>query len=244
MQSSPSLPPPRSTSISCAVRPCASGASRSSSSRPRACFATPTPRHPSPSSASPRFLNVLPDNDVTNPRRLLVCSGKIGHNLRVERAKRKDHVRRHHLRRAALSLARSRAARRARPASQRPGDCLGPGRARQHGRLHLRHAASCAASPATAPCSASSAAPPHPRHRLRQGSRDRRKNPHRSRVWFSPLATYPTDSFGRLRRTRRRDRVGNLLGVNLVRRLRRIVMLVQRPDPRANRLVGSRDPFS
>ncbi len=36
------------------------------------------------------FLNVLPDNDVTNPRRLLICSGKIGHNLRVERAKRKD----------------------------------------------------------------------------------------------------------------------------------------------------------
>jgi 2-oxoglutarate dehydrogenase E1 component len=38
----------------------------------------------------PRFENVLPDNDVKDPRRLLVCSGKIGHNLRVERAKRKD----------------------------------------------------------------------------------------------------------------------------------------------------------
>ena len=36
-----------------------------------------------------RFLSVLPDNDVTNPRRLLVCSGKIGHNLRVERARRR-----------------------------------------------------------------------------------------------------------------------------------------------------------
>jgi 2-oxoglutarate dehydrogenase E1 component len=36
------------------------------------------------------FLNVLPDNDVKDPRRLLVCTGKIGHNLRVERAKRKD----------------------------------------------------------------------------------------------------------------------------------------------------------
>ena len=36
------------------------------------------------------FENVLPDNDVQNPRRLLVCSGKIGHNLRVERARRKD----------------------------------------------------------------------------------------------------------------------------------------------------------
>jgi 2-oxoglutarate dehydrogenase E1 component len=36
------------------------------------------------------FQNVLPDNEVQNPRRLLVCSGKIGHNLRVERAKRND----------------------------------------------------------------------------------------------------------------------------------------------------------
>ena len=37
-----------------------------------------------------RFLNVIPDNSVNAPRRLLVCSGKIGHNLRVEREKRKD----------------------------------------------------------------------------------------------------------------------------------------------------------
>jgi 2-oxoglutarate dehydrogenase E1 component len=36
------------------------------------------------------FQNVLPDNEVQNPRRLLVCTGKIGHNLRVERAKRQD----------------------------------------------------------------------------------------------------------------------------------------------------------
>jgi 2-oxoglutarate dehydrogenase E1 component len=52
-------------------------------------------RHPDASStladfALPRFQNVLPDNDVKAPRRLLVCSGKIGHNLRVEREKRKD----------------------------------------------------------------------------------------------------------------------------------------------------------
>ncbi len=52
-------------------------------------------RHPDASStladfALPHFQNVLPDNDVKDPRRLLVCSGKIGHNLRVEREKRKD----------------------------------------------------------------------------------------------------------------------------------------------------------
>jgi 2-oxoglutarate dehydrogenase E1 component len=40
--------------------------------------------------AAPRFLNVIPDRSVKAPRRLLVCSGKIGHNLRVEREKRKD----------------------------------------------------------------------------------------------------------------------------------------------------------
>jgi len=40
--------------------------------------------------AAPHFLNVIPDSSVTAPRRLIVCSGKIGHNLRVERARRND----------------------------------------------------------------------------------------------------------------------------------------------------------
>jgi 2-oxoglutarate dehydrogenase E1 component len=52
-------------------------------------------RHPDASSqlagfAAPHFYNVLPDDSVKAPRRLLVCTGKIGHNLRVEREKRKD----------------------------------------------------------------------------------------------------------------------------------------------------------
>ena len=52
-------------------------------------------RHPDASSgladlAAERFLNVIPDTTVQNPRRVLVCTGKIGHNLRVEREKRKD----------------------------------------------------------------------------------------------------------------------------------------------------------
>ncbi len=51
-------------------------------------------RHPDASSTvadlgADRFQLVVPDTSVRNPRRLLVCSGKIGHNLRVERAKRK-----------------------------------------------------------------------------------------------------------------------------------------------------------
>ncbi len=52
-------------------------------------------RHPDASStledlAAPHFQNVIPDSTVDDPRRLLICSGKIGHNLRVEREKRKD----------------------------------------------------------------------------------------------------------------------------------------------------------
>ena len=52
-------------------------------------------RHPDASSsladlAAPGFQNVLADHSVQSPRRILLCSGKIGHNLRVEREKRKD----------------------------------------------------------------------------------------------------------------------------------------------------------
>jgi len=51
-------------------------------------------RHPDASSpladfSAPHFLNVIPDASVTAPRRILICSGKIGHNLRVEREKRR-----------------------------------------------------------------------------------------------------------------------------------------------------------
>ncbi len=52
-------------------------------------------RHPDASSslkdfAADRFQNVIPDSSLKDPRRVLVCSGKIGHNLRMEREKRKD----------------------------------------------------------------------------------------------------------------------------------------------------------
>ena len=40
--------------------------------------------------SAPSFRNVIPDSSVIAPRRLLVCSGKIGHTLRVERERRKD----------------------------------------------------------------------------------------------------------------------------------------------------------
>ena len=41
--------------------------------------------------AQKRFLRVLPDRDVSNDaRRVLLCTGKIGHELRAERARRRD----------------------------------------------------------------------------------------------------------------------------------------------------------
>ncbi len=40
--------------------------------------------------AAPQFQKVLVDTEAKDPRRALVCTGKIGHNLRVERAKRGD----------------------------------------------------------------------------------------------------------------------------------------------------------
>ena len=40
--------------------------------------------------ARPRFLAVVPDSDAQNASRILIATGKIGHELRVERAKRKD----------------------------------------------------------------------------------------------------------------------------------------------------------
>ena len=38
----------------------------------------------------PRFLPVLPEREVKNPQRVLVCTGKIGHELRQERSRRGD----------------------------------------------------------------------------------------------------------------------------------------------------------
>jgi 2-oxoglutarate dehydrogenase E1 component len=52
-------------------------------------------RHPDAASplaafSEPRFLRVVPDSQIENVSRLLLCTGKIGHELRVERKRRKD----------------------------------------------------------------------------------------------------------------------------------------------------------
>ena len=52
-------------------------------------------RHPDASSqlddlAQPRFLPVVPDREITDAKRILIASGKVGHELKAERRKRKD----------------------------------------------------------------------------------------------------------------------------------------------------------
>jgi 2-oxoglutarate dehydrogenase E1 component len=52
-------------------------------------------RHPDASSpiedfSKERFQRVLPDTEVQNANRILLCTGKIGHELESERKKRKD----------------------------------------------------------------------------------------------------------------------------------------------------------
>ena len=52
-------------------------------------------RHPAASSeladfSRPRFLPVVPDNELSKAERLILCTGKIGHELRAERKRRKD----------------------------------------------------------------------------------------------------------------------------------------------------------
>jgi 2-oxoglutarate dehydrogenase E1 component len=40
--------------------------------------------------AYPRFLPVVPESEIGNGQRVLVCTGKIGHELREERTRRRD----------------------------------------------------------------------------------------------------------------------------------------------------------
>ena len=52
-------------------------------------------RHPDAASrleefAGPRFQNVLPDREIERAERVLICTGKIGHELRAERKRLKD----------------------------------------------------------------------------------------------------------------------------------------------------------
>ncbi len=55
---------------------------------PKSMLRHPDAMSPMEDFSTTAFQTVIPDNHVENPRRLLLCTGKIGHNLRVEREKR------------------------------------------------------------------------------------------------------------------------------------------------------------
>ena len=57
---------------------------------PKSMLRNPDAASPIEDFAQPHFLNVLPDREVTQAKRVLLCTGKIGHELREERKKRKD----------------------------------------------------------------------------------------------------------------------------------------------------------
>jgi 2-oxoglutarate dehydrogenase E1 component len=57
---------------------------------PKSMLRNPDASSPVAAFESPRFQNVLPETETQKVNRLLLCTGKIGHELRIERAKRKE----------------------------------------------------------------------------------------------------------------------------------------------------------
>ncbi len=57
---------------------------------PKSMLRNPDASSPLASFELPRFQPVLPETEVQQVKRLLLCTGKIGHELRIERAKHKD----------------------------------------------------------------------------------------------------------------------------------------------------------
>ncbi len=57
---------------------------------PKSMLRHPDALSPLADLTTPRFLNVLSETELQGVTRLLICTGKIGHELRVERQKRKD----------------------------------------------------------------------------------------------------------------------------------------------------------
>jgi 2-oxoglutarate dehydrogenase E1 component len=57
---------------------------------PKSMLRNPSASSPRNRFELPRFQNVLPETEVQQVERLLLCTGKIGHELRIERAKHKD----------------------------------------------------------------------------------------------------------------------------------------------------------
>jgi 2-oxoglutarate dehydrogenase E1 component len=57
---------------------------------PKSMLRNPAASSPLAGFVAPRFQPVLPETEIQQVKRLLLCTGKIGHELRIERAKHKD----------------------------------------------------------------------------------------------------------------------------------------------------------
>jgi len=113
-----------------------------------------------------RFRALIPDGIVSDPDRILLCSGRIAHELRAERDKRGGHAHGRGARRAALSVPED-GDRRARPGA--PGghrDRLGAGGAAQLRGPRLRAPAAAGSHGGSPPGVGDPRRERQPRHRL------------------------------------------------------------------------------
>ena len=133
-------------------------------------------RHPDASSpiadfTRKNFLNVIPDTEIGEADRILVCTGKIGHELQAERKKRKDNSTAIVFPGTALSLPGKRISRRIRPPRRNRRHRLGTRRAGQHG-SPIQHASATAAHCRQPPRHVGKAQfQRQPRHRQRKSPR-------------------------------------------------------------------------
>ena len=95
--------------------------------------------------AAPRFQNVIPDAGDGTAKRVLLCTGKIGHELIAERKRRKDTATAIIFLEQLVSFSGSGTRRGDGPAHERARFCVGAGRAGQHGRAGFLAAATGAA---------------------------------------------------------------------------------------------------
>jgi 2-oxoglutarate dehydrogenase E1 component len=58
---------------------------------PKSMLRNPEAASPLADLTRPQFMTVVPDSEVEHGNRVLICSGKIGHELRAERRRRNDH---------------------------------------------------------------------------------------------------------------------------------------------------------
>ena len=130
-----------------------------------------------------RFLPIVPDTGAENAKRILVCTGKIGHELRVERQRRKDTSTAIIFLDQLYPFHEARTKGRDRPASPGPRNRLGAGRARQHGRPVLHDAPPAPHSRRPSRALREALRQPQPLDRIGRRARGRTENADHARTY-------------------------------------------------------------